>query len=86
MACDDERSDLRILWAPWRMEYIKGHGRREGCVFCSIQSIDDKDALILYRGRHAYIVLNKYPYNTAHVMVVPYRHVSSLDELARGAL
>ena len=71
----------RILWTPWRMKYIVGGERREGCVFCRIQGMSDREALILYRGRTAYVVLNKYPYNTGHAMVVPYRHVASPEDL-----
>ena len=70
-----------ILWTPWRMRYIEGHERSRGCVFCELPGREDREALILYRGRHAYVVLNKYPYNTAHTMIVPYRHVASLLDL-----
>lgn len=72
----------QILWAPWRMAYIKGSERKTGCVFCEAPRQDDEEALIVYRGRTAYVILNKYPYNTGHVMVVPYRHVSSIADLS----
>ncbi len=75
---------LRILWAPWRMAYIRSTVKKaagEGCVFCEATGMEDEDALILYRGRRAYVILNKYPYNTGHLMVVPYRHVASLEDL-----
>ncbi len=72
----------RVMFAPWRMAYIKGHGRREGCVFCEAPRHGDEEALIVYRGRTAYVILNKYPYNSGHVMVVPYRHVASLADLS----
>jgi len=50
-------------------------------VLCRIQEMSDEDALILYRGRTAYIVMNLYPYNTGHVMITPKRHVASLEDL-----
>ena len=78
-----EESVYRILWAPWRMRYIaqEAGGKRKGCVFCEAPSMDDREALIIYRGRYAYVILNKYPYNTGHLMVVPYRHVASIEDL-----
>ncbi|MCE4611024.1 MAG: HIT domain-containing protein [Desulfurococcales archaeon] len=72
----------RILWAPWRMKYIQSASETaRGCIFCIAPSMSDEEALIVYRGRNAYIILNKYPYNTGHLMIVPYRHVPSLEDL-----
>ena len=72
----------RILWAPWRMKYIQSASEAlEGCIFCIAPSMSDEEALIVYRGRRAYVILNKYPYNTGHLMVVPYRHAPSLEDL-----
>ncbi len=78
-----------IIWAPWRMKYIEedaGKKDEASCVFCEAPRKDDREALILYRGRYSYIILNRYPYNTAHTMVVPYRHVPSLEDLTREEL
>lgn len=72
----------KILFAPWRMKYIVGGERLNGCVFCRVIEQDDEKALIVYRGRLSYIILNRYPYNSGHIMIVPYRHVASLDELS----
>lgn len=69
------------LWMPERMAYIKGEGKDDGCAFCRIASMDDESGLIVARGEHVYVVLNLYPYNAGHVMVVPYRHVSSYLDL-----
>ncbi len=70
------------LWAPWRMAYIKSHGERRGCVFCEAPSMGmNPESLVVYRGAGNYIILNKYPYNSGHLMVVPYRHVSRLEDL-----
>ncbi|MFP3286106.1 MAG: HIT domain-containing protein [Acidilobus sp.] len=73
-----------ILWAPWRMSYITNvvEKREGGCFLCESPKMgDDRKALIVYRGRQAFIILNRYPYNTGHLMVAPYRHVSSLEDL-----
>lgn len=82
---DWPRPWFEILWAPWRIHYIrqavKERQSRDECVFCLAQRMSDEDSLILYRGKLAFIIMNKYPYNTGHLMVVPKRHVASLEEL-----
>jgi ATP adenylyltransferase len=77
---------LQRLWTPHRMAYIRGADKpegtgTEGCPFCRIVGLDDADALILARGRLVYAVLNLYPYNPGHLMVVPYRHVADYPDL-----
>jgi ATP adenylyltransferase len=67
------------LWAPWRLEYVTGTTPSGGCVFC--EASPQRDVLVLFEGRTCYIVLNLYPYNNGHLMVVPYRHVASLAAL-----
>ncbi len=70
-----------ILWAPWRMEYILGE-KEKGCIFCTrLQLQDDQKNLILYRGEHNFIIMNKYPYNNGHLMVVPNRHTADFESL-----
>jgi ATP adenylyltransferase len=69
------------LYTPHRMAYIKGEGKSGGCPFCSIPDLADEDGLVVARGELAYAVLNLYPYNSGHLMVVPFRHVASYDEL-----
>jgi ATP adenylyltransferase len=72
----------RILWAPWRMRYIRGR-RDQGCVFCgALLGQDDRENLILLRGKAAFVILNRFPYNTGHLMVVPNRHSSVPEELS----
>ncbi|MCE5312953.1 MAG: HIT domain-containing protein [Nitrospiraceae bacterium] len=72
---------LKTLWAPWRLEYILSEKPKE-CIFCISESTDeDRDKLVLYRGKEAFVIMNKYPYNNGHLMVVPYVHASALDEL-----
>jgi len=69
------------LWAPWRLEYVAGAGDAGGCIFCDKPALSDDDALILHRGKHAFAVLNLYPYANGHLMVAPYRHVATPGEL-----
>lgn len=68
------------LWMPERMAYIQGEGKGDGCAFCRIPSMSDEAGLVVARRAHCYAVLNLYPYNSGHLMVVPFRHVSSYDE------
>jgi len=69
------------LWAPWRVQYIESK-KVEGCILCE-KPKDDDDAtnLILHRGRLNFIIMNAYPYNPGHLMVAPYRHVATPDDL-----
>jgi len=68
------------LWMPHRMAYIKGEGKT-GCAFCSIQDMSEEEGLVVARGDAVYVVLNLYPYNAGHLMVVPHRHVADFTEL-----
>jgi len=72
------------MWAPWRMEYVASqYNESNGCVFCnSPKDKDDKKNHIVYRGEHCYVILNKFPYNNGHVMVLPYQHSSDLLDLS----
>ncbi|MCK4893859.1 MAG: HIT domain-containing protein [Calditrichia bacterium] len=75
---------MENLWAPWRMEYIskEKEGNSEPCIFCHcIKQKTDRKNLILYRGQEAFIIMNRYPYNNGHVMVVPYRHTGAITDL-----
>lgn len=74
------------LWAPWRMEYILARKGPE-CIFCTMPDEgQDRANLILHRGRLNYIIMNKFPYNSGHLMVVPYFHTSSFDGLTQEHL
>jgi ATP adenylyltransferase len=72
---------LDRLWSPWRLQYVTDTTPRTGCVFCDATRASDEQALIVFRGALAYVILNKYPYNNGHLMVVPYRHTSTLAAL-----
>jgi ATP adenylyltransferase len=75
------------LWTPHRLAYIQGEGKPahpgagEQCPFCRVPSLTDEEGLIVARGKLAYAVLNLYPYNSGHLMSVPYRHVADYTEL-----
>ncbi len=72
-----------ILYAPWRDEYIAGK-KIEGCVFCHISKhVEDSTELhVLYRDKHCFIVMNKYPYTPGHFMIIPHLHTDKLEELS----
>lgn len=78
------------LWTPHRMAYIQGENKPssaepgDGCPFCEIPAKSDEDGLVVARGKHVYAVLNLYPYNGGHLMVVPFRHVADYTELDAG--
>lgn len=64
------------------MQYISEHKSYEACVFCVAQSMDDGfENLIVYRGEHCFVILNRYPYNNGHMMVVPYEHINTPENL-----
>ncbi len=73
---------MKRLWSPWRMQYLTEE-RPRGCVFCVVTEALERDAenLILWRGERAFVMLNRYPYNSGHLMVIPYAHVASLEDL-----
>ncbi len=80
---------MSILWAPWRMSYISGHSERPktGCIFCQKPAVaDDREELLLLRGRLAYLMMNLYPYNNGHLLVAPYAHKASLEDLDADTL
>ena len=79
---------MERLWTPWRLSYVTGaSGSVSGCIFCEAGAADAKDAeLVLSTGRFAYVILNRYPYNNGHLMVVITRHVASLQAATREEL
>jgi len=73
---------MKMLWAPWRMEYIRSK-KPKGCILCGKpEETDDTGNYILYRGKKNFVILNAYPYNPGHVMVAPYRHLASLEDFS----
>lgn len=74
------------LWSPWRSQYIesfKSDGKNEGCIFCKAinEDLNDDNSLVIHKGELSFITLNLYPYNSGHLMVIPYRHLSNFTEL-----
>lgn len=76
---------MKILWNPWRYEYIRQftnkHEKDEVCLFCKLQILSSEEALVIHRGKKAFVVLNAYPYNSGHLMIAPYIHVADISEL-----
>lgn len=71
-----------ILYSPWRLEYIKSKKAKE-CIFCLPESREeDANHLVLHRSEHSFVIMNMYPYNNGHLMVVPKRHTSNLTDLS----
>lgn len=73
---------MKHLWAPWRMTYIQEGIDESECLFCSLLAMQDgPESLILHRGQHAFVILNRFPYTNGHTMVVPFIHKPSLEGL-----
>lgn len=77
---------MERLWSPWRSQYIESFLRKKennSCIFCNAvkEKLEDDECLKVWEAKHCYVMLNLYPYNSGHVMVVPHRHISSFSEL-----
>ncbi len=70
------------LWAPWRLEYIRQADELEGCVFCVAAAGADEETLVVRRGAQAFVLLNRFPYSSGHLMVAPYRHLGDFGGLS----
>ena len=71
----------RHLWAPWRLEYVRTADEQPGCIFCLALEGDDEERLVVTRRESAFVLMNRFPYSSGHLMVAPTRHVGELDEL-----
>jgi len=77
---------MDYLWSPWRYRYVSTCGASDPCVFCKAAAGDnDRENLVINRGRHVFVILNRFPYTSGHLMVVPYAHVPTLEELSDEA-
>ena len=69
------------LWAPWRLEYIKQAHEEDGCFFCRAAEGPDDEGLVVHRGERAFVILNKFPYSSGHLLVAPFRHIGDFGDL-----
>jgi ATP adenylyltransferase len=80
------------LWTPWRYNYVTKTEASAACVFCTAaggpdgREINDRESLIVHRASHNFVILNRFPYTNGHVMVVPYDHIATLQDLRQDAL
>ena len=89
MKKNNKKKNFEQMWAPWRMEYIKTpkENKPKGCIFCEKPKVNqDREDLILFRGKTCFVIMNRYPYNNGHLMVVPYRHLSDYNALTEEEL
>ena len=79
---------MDYLWTPWRYRYISQVEEAVGCVFCAAgdPAADARAMLVVHRGLHNFVILNRFPYTSGHVMVVPYAHLARLEDVADEAL
>ncbi len=72
---------MKRIWSPWRMKYIKENSSQSECPFCkAISGKDDRENLVVFRGKNAFVMLNRYPYTTGHILVLPYIHQEKMSE------
>jgi ATP adenylyltransferase len=69
------------LWAPWRLEYVTNADEQPGCVLCAEAAGEVVESLVVHRGRTAFVLMNKFPYSTGHLLVAPFAHTGELAEL-----
>ncbi len=79
---------MDYLWTPWRYQYIAQQGEPVECIFCAAASpsADNHAWLVVHRGEHNFVILNRFPYTTGHVMVLPTVHVARLEDLSEPVL
>ena len=80
--------ERKNLWAPWRIEYIKGLAEKSECFICHYLKSpqQDEENLVLWRTQHSIVIFNKFPYNNGHLLIAPSRHIADLDEAADDEL
>jgi ATP adenylyltransferase len=77
---------MNRLWSPWRLAYVTGSNSAVGCIFCAAIDAVAQSPLVVHRGTACYVILNLYPYNNGHLMVVPNRHFASLEAASQDEL
>lgn len=79
-----DKTIMKQLWAPWRMDFIE-RDKPSGCVFClAAASKNDKENLVVHREKDCFVILNKYPYNNGHLMIVPYLHTNDFSRMPKA--
>lgn len=81
------KEEKRHLWAPWRIDFIRSK-KEEECFLCIDKDSKENDLknLIIYRAKHSFIILNRYPYNSGHLLIAPYRHIGDIELLKKEEL
>ena len=70
---------MDYIWSPWRFKYVADAAKDDRCIFCDALELgNDRKALIVFRGKHNFVLLNRFPYTTGHVMIVPFAHIADL--------
>ena len=78
---------MEHLWTPWRSTYIKAEKQEGRCIFCeAIAGTDDDMSFVVRRGKHSFVILNRYPYTSGHLMIAPYAHVARLNDASADAV
>lgn len=74
---------MDYIWSPWRYRYVTTAAETDPCIFCNAaaSAANDSENLVVYRARHCYVILNRFPYTSGHLMVAPYLHVATLEDL-----
>jgi len=73
---------MKYLWSPWRMKYIEQDSKEPGCIFCdALAKVDGEGNLVVMRGQRAFVILNKFPYTSGHLMIAPLEHRPTLEAL-----
>ncbi len=82
-SCSDFiKGNMKRLWSPWRMKFVQSQETKASCVFCRVQlQINDNENLIVFRGQKSFVILNRYPYTSGHLMVVANVHQPSIEDL-----
>ena len=81
-----DNNKIKYLFSPWRMEYVSSPSSNDNIFLDALETKNDRESLILYRGKLCFVIMNLYPYNNGHLMIVPYRKVNSMVELNRDEL
>lgn len=73
---------MKFLSAPLRWDFISRISKKKGCIFCNALKLPDNESLICFRGEKYFVILNRYPYNSGHIMIVPYEHIGSTENIS----